>query len=95
MEESQLKNDLFQKENETFAKYHALVKEEEETWRLKSRSVWLQEGDRNIKFFHKHSKNKELRNKIHKINIGENLVEYFQQTKEEEVCHIQALYSQI
>ena len=31
---------------------YAILKKEEKMWRLKSRDLWLAEGDRNKKYFH-------------------------------------------
>lgn len=39
--------------NSTLLEYEELLKNEEISWRQKSRSLWLKEGKRKTKFFHK------------------------------------------
>lgn len=51
-------------------KKHNLLKQEEVSWRLKSRAIWLKEGDKNTKFFHKYENSKCERNTIWKISDG-------------------------
>jgi hypothetical protein len=41
-----------------------LLKFEEESWRLKSRAIWLKSGDKNTKFFHKFVENRRNFNTI-------------------------------
>ena len=43
---------------------------EETSWRQKSREVWLKEGDRNTKFFHKMANAHRRRNFLAKIKIN-------------------------
>jgi len=38
--------------------------EREETWRLRSREIWLQDEDGNIKFFHKYANGRKANNTI-------------------------------
>ena len=41
-----------------------LIKEKEESWRLKRRDTWLDSGDENIKFFQSYAKGRENINTI-------------------------------
>ena len=43
---------------------------DETSWGQKSREVWLKEGDRNIRFFHKIAHSHKRRNNINKIRIN-------------------------
>jgi hypothetical protein len=51
MEEGPTTHSLILKEQQDFIDYQNILHEEEETWRLKSQSLWLNSGDRNTNFF--------------------------------------------
>lgn len=42
-------------------------RKEEEEWRLKSRNLWIQDGDKNIAFFHNTTKTRRIINQIDTI----------------------------
>jgi len=42
-------------------------REEELKWRLKSRQLWLQGGDKNSAFFHKQTTTRKIRNNVNSI----------------------------
>lgn len=55
------------------------LKQEESTWRLKSRALWLKEGDWNTKFFHKFTNHRREKNDIWRICDGNRGYFYSQQ----------------
>lgn len=44
-----------------------MLKEREETWRLRRRAIWLKEGDDNSKIFHKFGNGRIVVNTIWKL----------------------------
>jgi hypothetical protein len=67
IEEGPTTHSLLFKEQQDFIEYQKILHEEEETWRLKSRSLWLSSGDRNTKFFQRKTKARIWRNKVKEI----------------------------
>jgi hypothetical protein len=41
---------------------------EESTWRLRSRALWMQKGDKNTSFFHKYATQRRIQNSIWDIS---------------------------
>jgi hypothetical protein len=53
IEKDEVSPTILQEEQIMYQKYLRSLKKEEELWRLKSRSLWLQADDKNTFFFHK------------------------------------------
>ncbi|WMV40484.1 hypothetical protein MTR67_033869 [Solanum verrucosum] len=56
------------------AEFEEVAKKEETTWRLRSRAVWLKQGDRNTSFFHKTANAHRRVNTIDKIKVRDELL---------------------
>eukprot|EP00253_Pinus_taeda_P029857 PITA_29857 len=69
--ETKLKKRLSQQNKEQEGKLYAqlsqILREEETKWRLKSRQLWLQEGDKNTAYFHNQATVRKLRNTVSAI----------------------------
>eukprot|EP00253_Pinus_taeda_P009171 PITA_09171 len=56
-----------------------ILEQEEAFWRLKSRAIWMKEGDRNSKIFHNFANSRREKNSIWKISDGKGGFLYSQQ----------------
>eukprot|EP00253_Pinus_taeda_P004529 PITA_04529 len=54
-------------EDKLYAQLRQTLREEETKWRLKSRQLWLQEGDKNTAYFHKQATVRKIRNTVSEI----------------------------
>jgi hypothetical protein len=87
------KTDL-EKEQATQCKTYRSFRNEEEYWRLKSRSLWLEVSDRNTSYFHHQFKARLSRNHISKITTNDGkLCKGIDQIKVVVVSHFHHLYS--
>lgn len=70
-------------------------RQEEEYWRLKSHSLWLQAGDRNITFFHRQCKAHLSRNHISEISIRDGeIIKGQTLLKQETTTHFKYLFQE-
>ena len=53
------------------------------SWRHKSREIWLKEGDKNTKFFHKMANAHSRRNQLNRIKVNERCLTEESEIKEE------------
>jgi hypothetical protein len=58
-----------EKEQQLHKNLHQACRQEEEYWRQKSRSLWLQSGDKNTNFFHKQAEGRKQFNSIKEISL--------------------------
>ncbi|XP_057828258.1 uncharacterized protein LOC131039491 [Cryptomeria japonica] len=72
--------DNFAKESDVLTKCHSIIAREEIFWRQRSRSLWLNDGDRNTRFFHVTTLKHRATNRIdHLVRNGRRI------EKEEEI----------
>jgi len=72
---------------------NTLLAEKEETWRLKSRAIWLKCGDENTKFFHAYARGRKASNTIWNLKDEEGITHYnFEDKARCGVSHFQNLF---
>jgi hypothetical protein len=82
------------KEQSTHKEYIRSLAEEETTWRLKSRSIWLKAGNQNTTFLHNQAKARNWANQISELITPEGeTIQDFDQIKKHASSHFQSLYT--
>ncbi|WMV23105.1 hypothetical protein MTR67_016490 [Solanum verrucosum] len=89
-----LTNEESAKKSELMLKYEELIKKEEISWRQKSRALWLKEGDKNTKFFHKIANAHRRYNNIDQLMIHGELNQEPSRIKGEIVEYYKRLYKE-
>lgn len=93
MENKDITTEPLEKETKAQRSAHQTFRKEEEYWRLKSRSLWLEAGDRNTSFFHQQYRARLTRNHIAEIKTSEGIVcKGFNQVKAAAETHFRNLY---
>jgi hypothetical protein len=88
MEFKEINNSHISQEKEFFQKYMKALHNEEMVWRLKSRVLWLQVGDKNTSFFHKHTKARQHKNSMEEIKTRSRaLISSFEEIKKATTSH--------
>ena len=76
-------------------KKEALLLQEEQKWRLKSRALWLAEGDQNTKYFHRYASQRKSINTIHEIRtVQGSWAKSFEEKTQAAVEHFQGLFKE-
>eukprot|EP00253_Pinus_taeda_P015524 PITA_15524 len=60
-----------EQEGKLYSQLNQILRDKEIKWRLKSRQLWLQEGDKNTAYFHKQATVRKLRNTVSTIMDNE------------------------
>ena len=71
LENKDISNSDLAKEQEAQVKTYQSYRQEEEYWRLKSRSLWLKDGDRNTSVFHRQYRARLSRNHISELTSSD------------------------
>jgi hypothetical protein len=93
LEVSQVTQELLHQETDLQRQYHKACRDEEIHWRMKSRALWLQEGDRNTSFFHKQTQARNNYNLINEIYWQDQLWTDPEDIKEAAHAYFKELYS--
>ena len=93
LEEALVTPDLIIREAELQRKYHKACTEEETYWKVKSRMLWLQAGDKNTSFFHKQAQARKNYNSISEIQMHDQVIRDFDGIKEAAHSFYKNLYS--
>ena len=72
---------------------HAACRQEFEWWRQKSRCKWLNDGDRNIGFFHKQAEARKNHNCVLEIQANDRAINNFDEIKSEAARYFSDLFT--
>ena len=93
LEESSVTLALLNREAELQRNYHKACREDEIYWRTKSRTLWLQAGDKNTTFFHKQAQARQIYNSINEVQMQDHVLTDLNEIKEAAHFYFKNLYA--
>lgn len=83
---------IWEKLKEVEEERRKILLKEEQMWHLKSRAIWLREGDKNTKFFHGYATRRKNKNSIWRLRINGTYLTSSQDIRKEAVNHFNHLF---
>jgi hypothetical protein len=95
MENKEITQECLQQEDYLQRQWHKACREEESYWRQKSRSLWLEAGDKNTSYFHKQAEARKHFKTVTEIQVQNQTITDPERIKEEAVVEtFETLYSE-
>jgi len=82
------------RKGEVLLEYENLIKKEEIAWRQRSRTLWLKEGDRNTKNFHRIANAHKRYNNIDQLEVEGEITQDTNKIEKEVIDFYQRLYTE-
>jgi hypothetical protein len=74
MEQKEITPEVLKEEDSLQRQWHQACRLEENYWRQKSRSLWLQEGDRNTTYFHKKAEARKHYKEVMEVQVQDKII---------------------
>jgi hypothetical protein len=94
MEEQETTQETLHQEDHLQRKWHQACREEESYWQQKSRSLWLEEGDKNTSYFHKQVEARKQFKTVNEIRVQDQIISDFEGIKAVATKAFETLYTE-
>jgi hypothetical protein len=94
MENQEITQAILHQEDQLQRKWHQACREEENYWRQKSRSLWLEAGDKNTSYFHKQAEARKQFKKVTEIQVQSQTITDFEGIKAAAADAFETLYTE-
>jgi hypothetical protein len=94
MDDHEITQETLLQEDQLQRKWHQACREEEKYWQQKSRSLWLEAGDKNTSYFHKQVEARKQFKKVTEIQVQDQIITDFEGIKAAMVDAFETLYTE-
>jgi exonuclease III len=94
MENQEITQETLQQEDQLQRNWHQACREEEKYWQQKSRSLWLEAGDKNTGFFHKQAEARKQFKNVTEIQVQNQTITDFEGIKAAAAEAFETLYTE-
>jgi DNA-directed RNA polymerase specialized sigma24 family protein len=94
MEGQETTQEILDQEDHLQRTWHQACREEERYWQQKSRSLWLEAGDKNTSYFHKQAEARKQFKTVNEIHVQDQVISDFEGIKTVAVEAFEGLYTE-